>query len=286
MRILIHGLNFHPEPTGIGKYTGEMADWLATRGHQVRVVTTPPYYPQWRTFSGYSAWRYTRERFRLHNNNGETQGSGVEVFRCPIWVPKRPNGAKRLFHLASFGLSSTPVIMRHLGWSPDVVLLVEPTLFCALQTLLVARWSGAKAWLHIQDFEVDAAFKLGDLSSSWVRDCAFAGERRMLSVFDRVSTISNRMVDRLRAKGVDPSRCILFPNWVDTSEIYPLTGPSSFRKELGIKESTVVALYSGSMGKKQGLDLLADAARKLSHLPSLRFVFCGEGPGRQIFIDN
>jgi colanic acid biosynthesis glycosyl transferase WcaI len=119
-----------------------------------------------------------------------------------------------------------------------------------------------------------------------VRDCAFAGERRMLSGFDRVSAISNRMVDRLCAKGVDPSRCILFPNWVDTSEIYPLSGPSPFRKELGITECTVVALYSGSMGKKQGLDILVDAARKLSHRPSLRFVFCGEGPGRQIFIDN
>ena len=291
MRILIYGLNFYPEPTGIGKYTGEMADWLAGRGHEVRVVTAPPYYPQWRTFPGYSSRWYTTERFRLHSHNGKTldaqlaQGPDVEVLRCPIWVPENPKGAKRLFHLASFGLSSVPAIMRQAGWSPDIVLLVEPTLFCALQTLLVARWSGAKAWLHIQDFEVDAAFKLGDLSSSWVRESAFAVERRMLAGFDRVSVISNKMVDRLCAKGVNPSRCILFPNWVDTREIYPLAGPSSYRNELGITESTIVALYSGSMGKKQGLDLLVDAARKVTHRPDLRFVFCGEGPGRQISVD-
>jgi len=36
---------------GIGKYTGEMAAWLAARGHQVRVVTAPPYYPDCR-FTG------------------------------------------------------------------------------------------------------------------------------------------------------------------------------------------------------------------------------------------
>ena len=292
MRILIYGLNFYPEPTGIGKYTGEMANWLAGRGHEVRVVTAPPYYPQWRTFPGYSSRWYTRERFRLHSDNGKTldaqlaQGPDVEVLRCPIWVPENPKGAKRLFHLASFGLSSVPAIMRQAGWSPDIVLLVEPTLFCALQTLLVARWSGAKAWLHIQDFEVDAAFKLGDLSSSWVRESAFAVERRMLAGFDRVSVISNKMVDRLCAKGVNPSRCILFPNWVDTREIYPLAGPSPFRNELGITESSVVALYSGSMGKKQGLSLLVEAARKLSHHPGLRFVFCGEGPDRQILVDD
>ena len=292
MRILIYGINFHPEPTGIGKYTGEMTNWLAGRGHEVRVVTAPPFYPQWRVLPGSSAWKYSRERFRLQNGNGKTasgqraQGPHAEIFRCPIWVPENPKGAKRLFHLASFGLSSVPQIARQVRWLPDIVLLVEPTLFCALQTLLVARWSGAKAWLHIQDFEIDAAFELGDFSSPRVRDWALAVERRMLSAFDRVSAISNRMVDRLCAKGVDPSRRILFPNWVDTGEIYLLAGPSPFRRELDIAESTVVALYSGSMGKKQGLDLLVNAARQLSHRPDLRFVFCGEGPGRQISVDN
>ena len=38
MRILIHGINFSPELTGIGKYSGEMAEWRATHGHEVRVV--------------------------------------------------------------------------------------------------------------------------------------------------------------------------------------------------------------------------------------------------------
>lgn len=42
LRILIHGINFSPELTGIGKYSGEMAEWLAAQGHEVRVVTAPP----------------------------------------------------------------------------------------------------------------------------------------------------------------------------------------------------------------------------------------------------
>jgi colanic acid biosynthesis glycosyl transferase WcaI len=292
MRILICGIHFHPEPIGIGKYTSEMADWLAGRGHEVRVVTAPPFYPHWRAFPGHCVWKYSRERFRLQNSDGETlgpqhvQGPEVEVFRCPTWVPENPSGMKRLFHLASFGVSSAPSILRQVVWSADIVLLVEPTLICAFQALLVARWSRAKAWLHIQDFEVDAAFGLGYFSSSRVQDLAFALERRILSAFDRVSAISDRMVDRLSAKGVHPSRRLLFPNWVDTRKIYPLDGQSPFRKELGILESTVVALYSGSMGKKQGLDLLVEAARQLSHRPDLRFVFCGEGPRRQSLVDD
>ena len=42
MKILIHGINFHPELIGVGKYTGELAEWLAGRGHNVRVVTAAP----------------------------------------------------------------------------------------------------------------------------------------------------------------------------------------------------------------------------------------------------
>ena len=32
MKILICGINYAQELTGIGKYTGEMAEWLASRG--------------------------------------------------------------------------------------------------------------------------------------------------------------------------------------------------------------------------------------------------------------
>ena len=55
MKILLYGINFSPELTGIGKYTGELAAWLAARGHDVRVVTAPwwpppmraPIWPPW-----------------------------------------------------------------------------------------------------------------------------------------------------------------------------------------------------------------------------------------------
>ncbi len=210
----------------------------------------------------------------------------MEILRCPIWVPKSPDGLKRLLYLASFTLASLPVMLSQIRWHPDVVLVVEPTFFCAPQALLAARWSGAKAWVHIQDFEVDAAFELGDLASRRGQNFAFTLERWLLRRFDRASSISEQMVLRLYHKGVDPSRCVYFPNWVDTSSIYPLPHPSCFRHELGIGENTVVALYSGSMGKKQGLDLLVDIARRLAHCSDLRFVFCGEGSYRQALAEK
>ena len=61
MRLLILGINFAPEPTGIGKYTGELAQWLARRGHQISVVTTRPYYPEWKRAPGWSGWTWRSE---------------------------------------------------------------------------------------------------------------------------------------------------------------------------------------------------------------------------------
>jgi colanic acid biosynthesis glycosyl transferase WcaI len=47
-RILFIGGNYFPEPIGIGKYNGEMIDMLAREGHYCTVVTSYPYYPQWK----------------------------------------------------------------------------------------------------------------------------------------------------------------------------------------------------------------------------------------------
>jgi len=278
VRILIYSINFSPELTGIGKYSGEMAEWLAGRGHQVRVVAAPPHYPQWRVFQGHSAWRYSRERIVAKDSFGK-----FDVFRCPVWVPRVPRSWKRVVHLLSFSLGSLPVMLRQISWRPDVVLLVAPTLICSPQALYVARLSGGVAWLHVQDFEVDAAFELKDFSSVLLRRAVQFLERGLIRRFARVSAISERMVERLSDKGIDTARSTLFPNWVNTSIIYPLPGPSPLRKELGIANDTVVALYSGSMGKKQGLDMLMLASHRLASRPDIQFVFCGDGPDREAF---
>jgi colanic acid biosynthesis glycosyl transferase WcaI len=269
MKILLYGINFSPELTGIGKYTGEMAAWLVARGHSVRVVTAPPYYPGWRADPSYCGPRQIRRVWE-----------GVQVWRAPLWVPSRPSGLKRLLHLASFAACSFPLMLWQLTWRPEVVWLVEPPLFCAPTALLVARLCGSQVWLHVQDFEVDAAFSLGLLKGERKRRLVVSFEGWLMRRFDRISTISMEMVRRALGKGVKRDRVIFFPNWTDLDAIRPLQQSSGYRAQLGISESDVVALYSGNMGGKQGLDMLAHAARLLVHERTLQFVFCGDGGGK------
>ena len=53
MRILVAGINYAPEVTGIAPYTTGLAEGLAQRGHTVDVWTGLPHYPQWQIASGW-----------------------------------------------------------------------------------------------------------------------------------------------------------------------------------------------------------------------------------------
>ncbi|MBN9616742.1 MAG: glycosyl transferase [Acidobacteriales bacterium 59-55] len=272
MRILIYGLNYAPELTGIGKYTGEMSSWLASRGHEVRVVTAPPYYPAWSIREDYRGRLYRTEKI---------VGEPI-VYRTPLYVPAKPTGLKRMAHLFSFMLGSLPVMLRQIFWKPQIVFTVEPTFFGAPLALLVAQAAESASWLHVQDFEVDAAFDLGLLPAKGpVHALALGLEEFFTQSFTRVSSISHKMVERALGKGVPVARTILFPNWVDVDAIrpQPLGASNSFREELGLEEKIVI-LYSGNMGAKQGLELLAPLAEAFENDGRVHFLFCGDGAFR------
>ena len=100
-RVLIVGINYAPEPVGIGPYTQGLAEALVAAGASVEAVVAKPYYPQWRTGEAFSGggWRRSTE-------------AGVNLTRCPIYVPANPSGLRRVIHLASFALSALPVALR------------------------------------------------------------------------------------------------------------------------------------------------------------------------------
>ena len=281
MKILIYSLNFHPELTGIGKYSGELAEWLAKKNHEVRVITAPPYYPNWKIGDGYKSWIWQFERL-----------SNVSIWRCPVWIPARPSGIKRILHLLSFALGSIPIILLQILWRPSIVLVIEPPLFAAPLAILLAKICRSHSILHIQDYEIDAAFELGMLKGARLKNFVLHLEGFLMRSFDVVSTISSSMLNRAKKKGVESKRLLIFPNWVDVSAFH-ITNPEDerfeYRERLGIPHDKIVALYSGNMGAKQGLESLAELAiisNSNINLASVYFVFCGSGVGRNMLLEK
>ncbi len=272
MKILVYGINYSPELTGIGKYTGEMVEWMARQGHDVRVITAPPYYPEWKVGEPYSAWRWRREE------------GAATVWRCPLYVPKTPTTLKRLIHLGSFALSSFFPLMAQRRWKPDRIIGVVPTLFCTPGMRLLAKLSGARTVLHIQDYEVDAMLGLGMAGKGKggrVARLASAFERSGLLNVDNVSTISRSMMNKAQEKGVPAERVIFFPNWSEVARFRDVTDADALqlRQQLGLPADKKIILYSGNIGEKQGLESVIDAADRLRDQPWL-FVIVGQGGGK------
>lgn len=270
-RIAILGLNYAPEEIGIARYSHGMAEGLARRGLTVEMVAGAPYYPQWRVYPGFGGW------WRRGVENG------VRLTRCPHYVPAKPSGLKRIIHLASFALSALP---SALGWAlrcrarrPQVVVAVAPALLSVPVAWLGARLSGAKLWVHIQDFEVEAALATGLVDAGLAGRLALWVERRILGLADVISTISPQMVARLEVKGFARERLAEVRNWADATVAPDPEGALAYRAEWGLGEQKV-ALYSGNIANKQGIEILVEVARLLAHRRDLTFVICGQGPNR------
>src|SRR5918994_5371809 len=192
MKVLILGLNFAPELTGTGRCTADFAAWLSDRGHEVRVITAPPYYPEWCVAAGYAAWKWRRE-----------MAGPVRVLRCPIWLPRTATPLARALHLLSFALSSLlPCVWQAARFRPDLIWAVEPTAFAAPGALLAARLCRARACLHVQDLEVEAVCGLGMVRTPRLQRALRGIYGALVRRFDLVSTICLRMRARLRRFGV------------------------------------------------------------------------------------
>ncbi|WP_246449578.1 WcaI family glycosyltransferase [Qipengyuania soli] len=268
-RLLFLGLNFAPEEIGVGHYSTQLVEHWLGHGHEATIVAAKPYYPQWHTWPGYKA--------------GWQSGAhgAARICRCPIYVPSKPTGFRRIVHYATFGLSAFfPAITAAIRTRPDIVMTVAPSLLAAPIALVAAKVCGARSWLHVQDFEVQAAFATGLLGDSgFIARLAKRFERWTFGKFDTVSTISSQMCKRLAQNDVQQDRIVEMRNWADLDQISPLSAPSSYRERWAVK-TPHVALYSGNIANKQGLDLIIDAARILKDRKDLTFVICGNGSDR------
>ena len=265
MRVLIVGLNYAPEATGIAPYTTGLARGLAQRGHEVRVITSMPHYPEWRVRPGYEGWA-RRERI-----------DGVDVLRLRHYVPSSPIGVSRLLSEISFGL-------RVLGarWhAADLVIFVSPALFSTALGMLRSRLLRMPSAVWVQDLYSLGIVQAGEQSGGGlVARVIGSVESWVVRGASRVVVIHDRFVSKVEQLGAERSAIQVVRNWSHVD--IDVTGDvQQARDRLGWKPGETVVLHSGNMGVKQDLGNVVEAAR-LAHEQAapLRFVFTGGGSAR------
>jgi colanic acid biosynthesis glycosyl transferase WcaI len=267
-RILIIGINFEPELTGIGKYTGEMVNWLADQGHECAMLTAFPYYPNWKVQAPYSGRWYKKEV--------KKEGS-LKIYRCPMYVPSKPSGLKRIIHEASFFVAAFfKINVLLFKKSYDQIFCIAPPFHLGFLAWYYKLFTGAKINYHIQDLQIEAARDLKVVKSDFAFKILFGLEKWILKRVNSISSISVGMNRKISAKtGRDT---LMFPNWVDTVKFHPLENRNALKVKWSYQANQKIVLYSGSIGEKQGLDALLDIAESLQSETNIRFVICGTGP--------
>jgi colanic acid biosynthesis glycosyl transferase WcaI len=259
MRILIISQYYPPENAVI---PSTIARALAAKGHQVRVLTGYPNYPEGRIFDGYGQrWR-TRESDR-----------SVDILRVPLWIDHSQSGVRRTINYVSFGLSATTAFDFARG--ADVIYVYATQMTPALAPWLWRVIGGAPYVLHVQDLWPDSI-----TGSSLIRGGRTARAVDSIltpwlsSVYRHAAAvigIAPTMVDTLIARGVHSRKAHLVFNWADEQSL-PSSGPE---EALSRREGTTI-LYAGNVGDMQDLETAVRAAHR-SRDAGVRLTIVGGG---------
>lgn len=269
MKIILWGINYRPEATGIAPYNAELAEYLVAREHEVAVVTGFPYYPHWRKEPG--------DRGRLFRSD---RINGVEVHRCAQYVPAEATTLRRIVHELSFGLAS---LLRVLFLPrADVYVVVSPPLCLGFFAWIATRLKRSRYVFHVQDLQPGAAVGLGMVQGRGFIRLLYSLEAFAYRRAAAVSGISDGMMNEFRRKGLRARKLIFFPNWLRTSSgAGQERARGAFREKFGIPAGNLLAVYSGNLGRKQGIEILLEAAKHLESDARVTIAIIGAGAQRE-----
>lgn len=261
--VLIIGINYRPETTGIAPYTSDMAEHLADSGHWVTVITGFAHYPAWRLEPGERRMRAVESR------------EGVRILRRRHYVPRSQSATRRAAYEATFlvhGAMSRPA-------RPDVVFGVIPSLSGGLLARYFAARARAPYGLIFQDLMAPAARQSGIGGGARVAGATATLERWATARARTVAIAADSFRRYLEEIGVDRGRILDLPNWSHLGA--PTADRAATRERLGWPPDHTVVLHAGNMGLKQGLEQVVEAARCADALAApVMFVLMGEGSQR------
>jgi len=267
--VLVLSLVFPPDNVSTAHIMGNLASDLKRAGHNVTVITTTPHYNIDEQAQKRQPLRRTGIPFFRRS-----EFDGVPVLH--VAMPRKEKSVlRRLISWSAFHVLSTlaAIVSRT---KPDVILAPSPPLTIGVSAWMIARFRRARFVYNVQEIYPDIAISLGALKSKTLIAMARWLERFVYRRASAITVIAPRMQQRLVERGVPQSKLLVVPNFVDTSDLMPMSKDNEFSRELGIAEKFVIN-YSGNVGPAQGLEILVRTAELLRDDDRIHFVITGDG---------
>jgi glycosyltransferase involved in cell wall biosynthesis len=263
---------YHPEPGAPQIRLRALAKELTRLGRRVTILTGMPNYPDGVIYEGY------RGKLRMTD-----EVDGIQVNRIWLYPAGGKNPFKRMINYLSFTFHT----FFYLGQArrKDIVFIEAQPITLALYGLL-ARWIYKVPYIYnTPDLQVEIAAERGWISRSLVKVAALLETYLMKQAYS-VATVTHAFIEHfISARGVPRERMSFLPNGVDLEQLRPQPYDKDYAKKMGVVGKKVFT-YAGTHADYQGLDVILDAAKRLTHRSDIVFLMVGKGPERQRLIDR
>lgn len=256
---------YEPE-TGAAAHPTAIARALQERGHELKVLTGFPSYPQGAVHPGYSM------SLRQHEVR-----DGIELRRVPDLPSHDQSAVRRALTLTSFAASATVQV----GWlrDCDVVLTYLSPATVGLASWTLERVSRVPYVLYVQDLWPETVTASGFIGNERVT-AAVEGlvHRGLKGLYRRaagVAAISPTMARTLADRGPS-TEPVSVPNWIDERVFAP--AEPGWTPQLPTDRSWI--MYAGGIGDVQALDHAVRALALVPDLDDLGLAFVGDGVAR------
>ncbi len=243
--MLILSNYFHPEPTGSAPPISDLAAWAGENGFRPDVITARPSYPFSEVYSGYEDGQKDADAYH-----------GARVRRVASFIPRSRGLIGRLVGELSFALAALAGRKRRYNG----VVCVCPSIFVVFFAPFFRKKAG-RVVVIVHDIQSGLAQSLKFKGAGPILSVLRVFEAWSLNRCDHLVALTAEMAGELRKLGVHRPIDILPPQ-VDVREIVPQPEPAG---------QTPILLYSGNLGRKQGLDQILTLARSLMdrHIPAV-----------------
>ena len=252
-----------------------IVDGLRTRGHEIHIVTSLPWYRHHQVVQGWTG--------RLVRTELTDWGSITRVHPFPSGDKR--NLFRRAVGFIGFTLLAGLAAVRPGGWfrKVDAVFAMSPPLTLGLTGWLIAKVRRGRFVFNIQDVFPDAAIQTGAITNAQVIRIASALERLSYRRADVVTVLSEDLAENVLAKLATGSPTstdvVVIPNFVDTEKLAPTDG-DRYRAEFDLGIGPLV-MYAGNLGYSQSLDLMIRLAEQR---PDITVVVNGDGAMRETIV--
>lgn len=253
--------HYYPDNAATALALTDLAEWLAERGHEVRVVCSQKSYDGTRSFSKYE------------------QHNGVHVHRVKTSNFGRSAHLGRFVDYATFFFWA---FVRLLQLRFDVLItLTTPPMLGVLHTL-VKPLKGCKSINWFMDLHPDA-----EMAHDMIREHSIparilrALHRGFCYMLDDSVVLSENMRIKLlkHAPHLTPH---IHRIWTDEREVKPMDKQRAKNELIPMLKNDFIIHYSGNMGIAHDFLTMLQVARRLRDNPRFQFVFTGGGPQKGI----